>query len=263
MSQLAPVRPLPRTSPRRATTTPRQLKVVTPSQVQGNGVFLALCVALLLGGFVAVLMLNTAMAKGSYTMRDLQRRSDALADTQDALRHTIDGVSGPGPLAQRARDLGMVPASSAAFLRLSDGKVLGVAEKAKQDSTFSVVTESSAPTRSTPVATAPAPPTATPGATSGTPQGPGTTAATGTAAKGATGATGVTGVTGVTGATTRTTTTKVTTAKGTTTTTTTTTKQGTTTTTVTTTKQGTTTSSPTSTKGTGAKRPAADPAPAP
>ncbi len=171
MSQLAPARPLPRTSPRRAATTPHQLKVVAPPQLQGNGLFLALCVALLLGGFVAVLVLNTAMAKGSYTMRDLQRRSDALADNQDALRHTIDGVSGPGPLARRARDLGMVPAASPAFLRVTDGKVLGVAQKAKADSTFSVVTETQAPTRSTPVATPPAPTAATP---AGTPSAPAT-----------------------------------------------------------------------------------------
>ena len=155
MSQLAPVRPLQRGSARRAAPTPRQLKVVAPAELQGNGLFLALCVVLLLGGFVGVLMLNTAMAKGSYTMRDLQQRSDQLADTQDSLRQTLDGLSGPGPLAQRARALGMVPAATPAFLRLSDGKVLGVARKAKDDSTFSVVTEPKTPTGSTPVATIP------------------------------------------------------------------------------------------------------------
>jgi hypothetical protein len=166
MSQLAPVRTSPRTSPRRAAAPARrQLKVVAPPEIQGNGMFLALCVALLLGGFVGVLMLNTAMAKGSYTMRDLQRRSDALADQQDSLQHTIDSVSGPGPLAQRARDLGMVPAETAAFLRLSDGKVLGVAKKAKANERFSVVTESKAPTRSTPVTSTPAPSAGTPAST--------------------------------------------------------------------------------------------------
>lgn len=159
MSQLAPARSLPRPGPRRATApTPRQLKVVAPREGDGNGAFLALCVLLLLGGFVGVLVLNTAMAKGSYTLRDLQQRSDQLTDNQDSLRNAIDAVSGPGPLAKRARDLGMVPAETPAFLRLSDGKVLGVARKAKADSTFDVVTETTTPTRSTPVprTTAPA-----------------------------------------------------------------------------------------------------------
>ena len=171
MSQLAPVRSAPRQGARRATTTaPRQLKVVTPPDTAGNGIFLALCVLLLLGGFVGVLLLNTAMAQGSYTMRDLQHRSDELADTQDALRHQIDGVSGPGPLAQRARQLGMVPAETPAFLRLSDGKVLGVAKKAKANERFSVVTESKAPARGAAEPTSPGPAATTP-----TPSAPATT----------------------------------------------------------------------------------------
>lgn len=150
MTQLATARALPRTAPRRA-AAPRQLRVVAPPAPQGNGIFLAVCVALLLGGFVGVLLLNTAMAKGSYTMKDLQRRSDALSDTQDDLRHALDAVSGPGPLAREARALGMVPAESPAFLRLSDGKVLGVARKARADGTFSVVTEPTDTTRRVPV----------------------------------------------------------------------------------------------------------------
>ncbi|HSF98301.1 MAG TPA: hypothetical protein VLA55_06380 [Ornithinibacter sp.] len=185
MSQLAPARPLPRTAPRQAgAPAPRQLKVVAPPEIRGNGAFLALCVALLLGGFVGVLMLNTAMAKGSYTLRDLQHRSDELTDTQDSLRHSVDAVSGPGPLAKRARELGMVPAATPAFLRLSDGAVLGVANPATQDSTFRVVTETASPPRapavpraSTPAA-APVPSTATttsPAPTSPAPTSPAAT----------------------------------------------------------------------------------------
>ncbi|WP_377641914.1 hypothetical protein [Oryzobacter terrae] len=168
MSQLAPVRTAPRPTARRATTpTPRQLKVVTAPDTAGNGLFLGLCVLLLLGGFVGVLLLNTAMAQGSYTMRDLQHRSDELADAQDALRHQIDGVSGPGPLAQRARELGMVPAETPAFLRLSDGKVLGVAKKAKANERFSVVTETRTPTKTEPTtpATTPGPASSVPATT--------------------------------------------------------------------------------------------------
>ena len=141
MSQLAPTRPLSRPSARRSTAGTRHLRVVSPPEIRGNGAFLALCIVLLLAGFVAVLLLNTAMAKGSFTMRDLQQRSDRLADTQDSLRHSIEAVSGPGPLAKRARAMGMVPAETAAFLRLSDATVLGVAKQAQKNTRFDVVTE--------------------------------------------------------------------------------------------------------------------------
>lgn len=167
MSQLAPTRPLSRPSGRRTPAGPRHLKVVAPPEIRGNGAFLALCIALLLAGFVAVLLLNTAMAKGSFTMRDLQQRSDRLTDTQDSLRHSIDAVSGPGPLAKRARAMGMVPAETAAFLRLSDATVLGVAKPAARNTRFDVVTESSPPVRRTPALPGPAVRPTTPGA--GTP----------------------------------------------------------------------------------------------
>ncbi|GGL43629.1 hypothetical protein H9L10_07265 [Phycicoccus endophyticus] len=143
MTQHATARPQGRPAPRRSGAPARRLRVVAQPAGAGSGLFLALCVALVLGGFVGVLVLNTAMAKGSFTMRDLQQRSDELADTQDDLQHDLDAVSGPGPLAREARALGMVPAQTAAFLRLRDGTVLGVATKATADETFSVVTESS------------------------------------------------------------------------------------------------------------------------
>ncbi|NHA66797.1 hypothetical protein [Phycicoccus flavus] len=158
MSQTAAARPQHRLAPRRATgPTPRRLRVVAPPAADGSGLFVALCVALLLGGLVGVLLLNTAMAKGSFTMRDLQHRSDELTDTQDDLRHALDTVSGPGPLAREARQLGMVPARTAAFLRLSDDRVLGVASKARADERFSVVTESSKVVRPAPRAAPTAP----------------------------------------------------------------------------------------------------------
>ena len=178
MSQLAPTRPLSRPSGRRTPVGPRHLKVVAPPEIRGNGAFLALCIALLLAGFVAVLLLNTAMAKGSFTMRDLQLRSDRLTDTQDSLRHSIDAVSGPGPLAKRARAMGMVPAETAAFLRLSDATVLGVAKPAARNTRFDVVTESSSPVRRTPVLPGPAVTPTTPVA--GTPSAATTPGASGT-----------------------------------------------------------------------------------
>jgi hypothetical protein len=53
----------------------------------------------------------------------------------------------------------MVPAQSPAFLRLSDGEVLGVAKRARKDASFSVVTETVAVPRRVPVTTPSAAPT--------------------------------------------------------------------------------------------------------
>lgn len=142
MTQAA-ARPLnrsaPRTSPR--TVRPRPLRVVRAQPQQGQPAFVAACLALLVAGLVGVLMLNTAMAKGSFVLGDLQDASNELSDSEEALSHAIDAQSASAVLAQRAIDMGMVPSTSAAFLRLSDGKVLGVAEPADAKKEFTVATQ--------------------------------------------------------------------------------------------------------------------------
>jgi hypothetical protein len=128
-------------APQRRQPQPQPLRVVPAAIGQpGNGVFAALCMLLLVGGLFALLMLNTAMAEGSFTQHQLEATSGELADTQDALTQAIDAQRSPGTLASRATRLGMVPADSAAFLRLSDGAVLGVATPAKKRPGFTVVT---------------------------------------------------------------------------------------------------------------------------
>jgi hypothetical protein len=102
--------------------------------------FAALCLLLLVGGLMALLMLNTSMAEGSFTLHKLQATSGELTDTEEALTAAIDAQRSPANLAARAARLGMVPADSAAFLRLSDGAVLGVAKPAAKQPGFTVVT---------------------------------------------------------------------------------------------------------------------------
>lgn len=149
MSQLATLRPLSRPSLARRQNTPAPLRVVTADGSKGQYGFVALCLLLLVAGLLGGLLLNTSMAKGSFVLGDLQHRSSELADTEDALNHAIDAQSAPAMLADQALKLGMVPAQSPAFLRLDDGKVLGVAEPAKADGGFTVVAQGSvAPTSS-------------------------------------------------------------------------------------------------------------------
>ncbi len=140
MSQLATTRPIARaSSPRTSARAPRPLRVVSRPRRDRQGAFVALCLAVLVGGLVGLLMLNTAMAKGSFELKDLRVTSNELSDIQDYLAARVDRLSAPDALARRAQAQGMVPSQSAAFLRLSDGKVLGVAKPAEAVKGFKVV----------------------------------------------------------------------------------------------------------------------------
>ena len=141
MSQIATARALPRVARVRARqSAPRELRVVVGAP-KGHAGLVALAMMLLTAGLVAVLLLNTSMARGAFVLTELQTTSNELSDTQQALRHAIDDQSAPAELAKLALAQGMVPSSTAAFLRLSDGQVLGVAEPAKEDNGFTVVAQ--------------------------------------------------------------------------------------------------------------------------
>lgn len=141
MSQMTATARVASRAPQRRTAAPQPLRVV-PGRAghPGSAMFAALCMLLLVGGLIGLLMLNTSMAEGSFTLHRLQATSGELTDTEEALTAAIDAQKAPANLAARAAKLGMVPADSAAFLRLSDGAVLGVAKPAEKRSGFTVVT---------------------------------------------------------------------------------------------------------------------------
>ena len=114
------------------------LQVVTPTDRAGSVWFPVVCVALLLAGLAAVLGFNTSMAQDSFKVSALESRSATLADNEDALAQSINSKAAPQRLAVRADELGMVPASSAAFIDIDKDKVLGVAEVSKASDGFNV-----------------------------------------------------------------------------------------------------------------------------
>lgn len=136
-------RPTTGRTPARAPARPPRpaLRVVQAPAAQRGRTALVVCSLLILGaGLLTLLLINTALAQGSFRLHDLQATSDRLTDTQQALRESIDAAAAPQRLAEQARALGMVPSESSAFIRLSDGKVLGVAEPAKRPDRPTVAT---------------------------------------------------------------------------------------------------------------------------
>jgi len=142
---------------RPTTETPR-LRVVTGAPLQhGGAAFGVICACLLAIGLIGLLLLNTSLAQGSFTLHDLRTTSDQLADTQGTLNQSLDASRTPANLARKATSMGMVPDQSAAFLRLSDGKVIGVAQPASPGLGFTVVgTTAPAPAVPKPATTTPA-----------------------------------------------------------------------------------------------------------
>ncbi|MFJ3583954.1 septum formation initiator family protein [Streptomyces sp. NPDC090127] len=91
--------------------------------------FVLLVVVLLGGGLITLLLLNSALNQGSFKLRDLKNRTTELTDEEQALQRDVDDYSAPDALERRARELGMVPGGSPAFLD-PDGTVRGEPSKA-------------------------------------------------------------------------------------------------------------------------------------
>lgn len=91
--------------------------------------FVLLVVLLLGGGLITLLLLNSALNEGSFRLSELKRDTTELTDEQQALQRDVDSYSQPDALERRARELGMVPGGSPAFLD-PDGTVRGVPTEA-------------------------------------------------------------------------------------------------------------------------------------
>ncbi|MGW3334509.1 FtsB family cell division protein [Streptomyces rubiginosohelvolus] len=78
--------------------------------------FVLLVVLLLGGGLITLLLLNSALNEGSFRLSELKRDTTELTDEQQALQRDVDSRSQPDALEKRARELGMVPGGSPAFL---------------------------------------------------------------------------------------------------------------------------------------------------
>lgn len=112
----------------RRTVLTRSLPASRPSRtgVMSSSMFAIGALSVLSIGLLAVLVLNTALAKGSFRTHELRVQKADLAQREQLLRTQILNASSPVTLSKRARELGLIPATSPAFIRLSDGTILGV-----------------------------------------------------------------------------------------------------------------------------------------
>lgn len=113
-------------------------RTVDAAPARSNLGFLLLCAFIVASAFTAVLVLNTARAEGSYVQARLVVEQTALHDQRVTLAEQLADQQSPANLAKAAAKLDMVPSTSTATLRLSDGSITGVASKVEDGRTITV-----------------------------------------------------------------------------------------------------------------------------
>ena len=93
--------------------------------------FVIFVVSLLAAGLVGLLLLNTQLQSGTFQVTKLSSQADQLRDQQEQLEKQVRTLESPQNLSDRALRMGMVPNPNPVFLRLSDGRVLGVPAEGK------------------------------------------------------------------------------------------------------------------------------------
>ncbi len=118
--------------------------------VAGNGIFSLVVLGILVGGMVMLLVLNTSLAQGAFEISSLTSTQRGLAVQEQKLVQQVALAEAPEALQEQARKLGMVPVASPVFLRLADGKVLGVPTPAQADPFSRLPSTGGVPTTTTP-----------------------------------------------------------------------------------------------------------------
>lgn len=91
---------------------------------RGRMPFVASIIALLGCGLALTLLLTTRATEDSYRLGDQRAANQVLSDERDALQREVAGADSAPELAQRAAELGMIPAKDPARLLVApDGSV--------------------------------------------------------------------------------------------------------------------------------------------
>jgi hypothetical protein len=102
------------------------LKVAPPLPVSvPRAPFVLLLLFVVVGGVLGILLVNTKINENAFRLDKLQQQQAALDQEEQGLKQQIADYESPGNLVAEAKKLGLVPGSPA-FIRLPDGRVIGV-----------------------------------------------------------------------------------------------------------------------------------------
>ena len=119
----------------RSDAAARRLRLVRPVRSRARRApFVVVVMVMLSIGLVGLIVMSTVLQAQSFEAEKLNREANALEIQQQSLTREVDQLLSPASVARRALVFGMVPNTNPAFLRLSDGKILGKPEPAASGS---------------------------------------------------------------------------------------------------------------------------------
>lgn len=117
------------------------LRLVKPVRSRASRApFVVVVLSILSAGLVGLIVMSTILQAQSFDAARLEGRADELQTQQQSLTREVNRLQSPANVATRALAVGMVPNTNPAFLRLSDGKVLGKPEAAVRGQNIDGVT---------------------------------------------------------------------------------------------------------------------------
>ncbi|MGR6321120.1 hypothetical protein Q2K19_20160 [Micromonospora soli] len=126
----AALRPAER--PRTTGAPSPRLRVAPPPPVRvPRAPFAGLIVVLVVGGVLGILAVNTKINENAFRLEKLQQQQAKLDVDQQQLEKEIAEQKAPGNLTANARKLGLVESGEPAYIRLPDGKMIGVPHPAE------------------------------------------------------------------------------------------------------------------------------------
>jgi hypothetical protein len=108
-----------------AAPRPRLLPATASKRRARLGIFAIVCLAIATVGLVSMLIVNTMLASGAFTVSELQAEKALLLEQEQQLTEEIAIASSRLLLEERARALGMVPQDAPAFIDLETGEIVG------------------------------------------------------------------------------------------------------------------------------------------
>ena len=107
--------------------TRENLRLVAPIRVRkaSRGMFVIVLASTLGVGLFGMLLINTTLAQGAFTLSEMRSTQAELSRTEATLIESVAALAAPTSLEEKARSLGMVPSSTPAFIQIPSGKVLG------------------------------------------------------------------------------------------------------------------------------------------